>query len=94
MGRGPATLSAASRYATLLGHEFAVPAENRVGLDDRRHVLQSLFAQFVANGGQRLAFAVTQPDTPLDLVAKDTIFRNEIFITQLSFVRIKVVPDR
>src|SRR4029453_5509413 len=35
---------------TLLGHEFAVPAENRVGLDDRRHVLQSLLAQFVANG--------------------------------------------
>jgi hypothetical protein len=67
---------------TLLGHEFAVPAENCVGLDDRRHVLQSLLAQFVANGGQRLAFAVTQPDTPLDLVAKDTIFRNEILITQ------------
>src|SRR5215813_12061185 len=51
----------------LLGHQCTVPAENRVGLDDRRHVLQSLLAKSVANLRQGRAFAVAQPDTPCEL---------------------------
>src|SRR4029453_10226803 len=50
----------------LLGHQCTVPAENRVGLDDRRHVLQSLLPNPVANLPQGLAFAVAQPAPPCD----------------------------
>jgi hypothetical protein len=59
-----------------------VPAENGVGLDDRRHVLQSLLAQPVANIRQGLAFAVAQPDAPFELVAQDAILRHQVLVTQ------------
>ena len=65
---------------TLLGDQCAVPAKNRVGLDDRGHVLQGLLPQLVANDGQRLAFAVTQPGAPFELVAEETIFRDQILV--------------
>jgi len=35
----------------LLGHELTIPAKNRIGLDDRGHVLQGLLPQLVANFG-------------------------------------------
>ena len=47
------------RAVKLLGHEFAVPAENRVGLDDGGHFLQGLLPQLLANLGQGLALAIT-----------------------------------
>src|SRR2546427_7256873 len=40
------------RAVKLLGHERAVPAENRVGLDDLRHFLQSLLSQPLADLGE------------------------------------------
>ena len=36
----------------LLGHELAVPTENGVGLDDRRHFRQRLLAQLLADVGE------------------------------------------
>ena len=45
-----------------------MPAQNRVGLDDGGDFLHGLFTQLVANFGERLAFAVTQPEAPLELV--------------------------
>src|SRR2546425_9839546 len=50
----------------LLRDERAVPAKNRVGLDDLGHFLESLLAQFLADLGQRLAFAIRQPHTARD----------------------------
>src|SRR5262245_33059645 len=55
----------------LLGHQCAVPAENRLRLDDRRHFLQSLLAQPGANLREGLPFGICQPDTPFDLVAQE-----------------------
>jgi hypothetical protein len=65
----------------LLGHERAVPAENRVGLDDLRHFLQSLLSQPLADLGQGLALAVTQPHAPFDLIAQDAILRHQVLVT-------------
>ena len=70
----------------LLGHELAVPAENRVGLDDRGHFLQGLLAQLLADLGQGLALAITQPHTPCDLVAQDAIFRHQVLVAQQQFL--------
>jgi hypothetical protein len=53
----------------LLRHEFAVPAKNRVGLDNLGDFFQGLLAQLLADVRQGLSFAVTQPEAPLDLVA-------------------------
>src|SRR5215467_7971203 len=50
----------------LLGHELPVPAENRVGLDNRRDFLQSLLAKPVAKLREGFAFAVAQPDAPCE----------------------------
>ncbi len=81
----PVDRGATGRFALLgavklLGDQFAVPAKNRVGLNDLGHFLQGLLPQLVANCGQRLAFAVTQPDAPFELVAEDTIFRDQILV--------------
>ena len=80
--RGLALLGAVK----LLRHEFAVPAENRVGLDDRGHFLQGLLAQLLADLGQGLALAVAQPDTPLDLMAEDAIFGHQVLVAQQQFL--------
>jgi hypothetical protein len=60
----------------LLGHQFAVPAENGLGLDDGGHFRQRLLPQLVADLGQSLPLAVTQPHTSLELGAEETIFRD------------------
>jgi hypothetical protein len=57
-----------------------VPAENRLGLDDRRHFLQSLLAQPVANLREGLALAVAQPDAPFELVAEGAVFRHQVLV--------------
>src|SRR6266446_8985970 len=44
---------------TLLGHERAVPAENRIGLDDLGYFLQRLLPQLGADLGQGRPLAVT-----------------------------------
>src|SRR4029450_8111251 len=51
----------------LLGHKFAVPAKNRLGLDDVGDFLQSLLAQLLTDLGKGLALAVTQSYTSLEL---------------------------
>src|SRR5207253_9716579 len=40
------------RAVTLLSHELPLPAKNRVRLDDRGHVLESLLTELLANLGQ------------------------------------------
>ena len=83
MGR-PATV--AGQTVTLLRHEFTVPAENRVGFDDRRHVLEGLLAQLLADHGEGLALAITQPEATFELVAEDAVFRHQIFVAQQQFL--------
>ncbi len=56
--RGAPRRLALLRAVTLLGHELTVPAENRVRLDDRGHVLEGLLAPLLANGSQGHAFAI------------------------------------
>src|SRR5262247_1906695 len=54
---------------TFLRHKPAVPSEDGVGLDDGSDFLQGLLPQLLANCGQRLPLAITQPHTTGDLVA-------------------------
>src|SRR5262249_41885968 len=70
----------------LLGHQCAVPAENRLRLDDRRHVLQSLLAQPGANLREGLPCGFRQPDTPFDLGAQEAIFRHQVLIAEQQFL--------
>jgi hypothetical protein len=63
-----------------------VPAENRVGLDNRRDFLQSLLAKLMAKLREGFAFAVAQPDAPCELVAQDAILCGEILVTQQQFL--------
>ena len=46
-----------------------MPGQNRVGLDDRGYFRQGLLAQLLTDVRQRRAFAITQSEAPLDLVA-------------------------
>src|SRR5881397_2070802 len=62
----------------LLRHELAVPAEDRVRLDDSGHLRQCLFAQLLTNLGQGLALAISQPHTTFDLAAKNAIFGHQV----------------
>ena len=57
-----------------------MPAKNRVRLDDRGHVLEGLLAQLLADLGQSLALAITQPHASLDLVAQDAILRHQVLV--------------
>jgi hypothetical protein len=59
-----------------------VPAKNRIRLDDRRHVLEGLLAELLANLSQRFALAITQPYAPFDLVSQHAIFGDEVLIAQ------------
>src|SRR6266446_4598086 len=67
---------------TLLGYACAVPAENGVGRDNRGHFLQRLLPQLVADLGQGLPLAVTQPHAPFELIAEDAILRRQVLVTQ------------
>src|SRR5215468_1742934 len=63
----------------LLGHQFAVPAKNRVGFDDRGHFPQGLFTELLADLGEGLTLSVTQLDASLDLMAQYPVFCDQIF---------------
>ena len=82
----PVDRGATGRFALLgavklLGDQFAVPAKNRVGFDDRGHFPQGLFTELLADLGEGLTLSITQLDASLDLVAEDTIFRGQILVT-------------
>jgi len=81
----PVDRGATGRFALLgavklLGDQFAVPAKNRVGLDDRGHFLQNLLAQFLTDCGQRRAFAIGQPHPARDLVTQNAILRHQVLV--------------
>jgi hypothetical protein len=57
------------RAVKLLGHKRVVPAEHRVGLDQRGHVLQGLLPQFLTDLGQGLALASAESYASLDVAA-------------------------
>ena len=54
---------------TLLGHALPVPGQDGVRFDEGGYVRQRVRAQLLAQLGQGLALAVTQPEAPLDVVA-------------------------
>ena len=70
------------RAVKLLGNKFPVPGKNRVGFDNRRHLLQRLLAQLLADFGERLALAVVELDAPFDLLAQDAILCHQVLIAQ------------
>ena len=59
-----------------------MPGQDGVGVDDVGDFFQDFLPQLLADGGQRFAFAVTQSDAPLDLVAKDTVLRHQILVAE------------
>src|SRR5262247_2364120 len=74
--RGTAWSLPALGAVELLGDQCAVPAENRLGLNDLGHFLEGLLAQLLADDGEGFALAIPQPDAPFDLVAEDAVFRH------------------
>jgi hypothetical protein len=82
----------ASRTLALLGavkflrDKFAVPAKDGVRLDDLGHFRERLLAQLLADLGQGLTLAVTQPYTSLELIAKNAIFGHQILVAQQQFL--------
>jgi hypothetical protein len=77
--RGATRSLALRRSIKLLRHEFAVPAQNRVGLDNHSDFFQGLLAQLLANVRQGLALAVTQPETPLHKPRHNFVYANAEF---------------
>jgi hypothetical protein len=67
--RGATGSLALLRAVKFLGDQCAVPAENRIGLDDLRHFQQGLLAQLLADDGEGFALAITQLDATFELVA-------------------------
>jgi hypothetical protein len=65
----------------LLRHEFAVPGQDGVGLDDGGHVFEGFLPQLLADRSQRLALTVAEAHAALNLVAQDAILRDEVLIT-------------
>ena len=54
--------------------ELPMPAENRVGRDDRGDVTKAATAQPVATNGQPTAFLVSQADLAAHVPTEDAIF--------------------
>jgi hypothetical protein len=66
----------------LLGDEFAMPGENRIGLDDCGNFLQRLFTQLPGDRGQGPTLAIGQAHTALQPLAENLVLRHEVFIAQ------------
>jgi hypothetical protein len=69
-----------------LSDELAVPGKNGLGCNDRRHLLQRLLAQLLANLGQAPSLRISQLDTTSELLAQDTVFRHQVFVVQQEFL--------
>lgn len=70
----------------LLRHKLTVPAEHRVGLDEVGDFRQRLLAQLLADVHQRLALAIAEVHTPLDLIAEYPVLRRQVLVTQQPFL--------
>src|SRR5256885_12710552 len=64
----------------LLGHQLAVPGEDRVGCDDACDLRQRLLAQLLANLGQNLALTIAQVYPACDLEAQHAVFSPSILV--------------
>jgi hypothetical protein len=80
--RGLALLGA----ITLLGDERAMLGEDRVGLDDARHLLQGFPPQLLANLSQRLPIPIAQLDATFDLLAQYPVCCHQILMAQAQFL--------
>jgi hypothetical protein len=78
--RGAARCLALLGAVTFLGHQRAVPAEDRVRFDDLGHFRQRVLAQLLAHLSQGAALAITQADAAFDLVTQDAIFGHDVRI--------------
>ncbi len=65
------------RPLTLLGHQCAMPREDRLRFDNGGAFFQRLCAELFAHLGQGPTLGVTQLDPSLNLVAYDTMFSHE-----------------
>ena len=66
----------------LLGHQFAVPAEDRIRLDDGGNFLQGLLSQLLANLREGLPFGIRQPHASPERLAEYPVFCHEILMAQ------------
>jgi hypothetical protein len=62
--------------------KFALPGENRCRFDDPGNVFQSFLTELLADFSQCLALGITELYTSLDLVAQDTVFGHQVFISK------------
>ena len=70
----------------LLRDELTVPGENRVRLDDRGYLCQSLLAQLLADLGEGFALAVSQAYAAGDLLAEKPILRHQVLVAEQKFL--------
>ena len=59
-----------------------MPGENRVGFDDGGDFFQGLLAELLAELSQGLALGVGELNTPLNLLAQDTVLCDHVFVAQ------------
>jgi len=63
-----------------------MPGEKGIGFDDSGHVFEGLLAEFLADLGEGLALGIGELYAPFDLLAQNTIFSDEILISQQEFL--------
>jgi hypothetical protein len=59
-----------------------MPGENRIGFDNGGDVFEGLLAEFSADLGEGLTFAIREPYASFNPVAQDTILNDEILVAQ------------
>src|SRR5262249_33732776 len=62
--------------------EFPLPGKDGLRLNNMGHFFQGFLAQFLADLSESLALGITELDSPLDLVAQDTVFSREKLVSE------------
>ena len=63
-----------------------MPTKDGLGSNDLGHLRQSLSAKTPANFGQTDSLRVGVPQSPLDLVPENPIFRHQVFVLKQEFL--------
>jgi hypothetical protein len=66
----------------LLGHQFAVPGENRIRFDHRGQLFECLLAKLYTDLGEGFPLTVTELDAASDLDAEHAVFHHQVCVAQ------------
>ena len=63
-----------------------MPPKHSLRSDDLRYILQRLPSESFGDLGQADALRLSEPYSPLDLVAEDSILRHQTFVSKKDFL--------